>query len=244
MPAAPPTVEVRLVERRRLSPSVCELTFEVADGSTFHFDAGQWVSLVLPLSDGELRRAYSIASPPTGTPRFQLAITHVEGGPGSGYLHEMEPGATLRAVGPQGFFTRPLAKTGPSLFIATGTGVTPLRSMIHAALKEGSELPLWLLFGAREESDLLYREELQELASAHPQVRVEFTLSRAPETWTGRRGYVQEHIPELWKALEDRQLGAPHAYVCGLHQMVGAVRDLLRKQMNIPREQVHGERYD
>src|SRR3954464_11868189 len=114
-----------------LSPSVRELAFERADGAAFAFEAGQWVSLVLPHDDADLRRAYSIASAPDGSPRFELAITHVMDGPGSSYLHTVEPGATIKAIGPQGFFTRPVAaKSGASLFIATGTGVTPFRSMI------------------------------------------------------------------------------------------------------------------
>ena len=55
--------------------------------------------MVLPLAGGEIRRAYSIASAPDGTPRFELAVTEVTGGPGSGYLCGLGPGATLRAVG-------------------------------------------------------------------------------------------------------------------------------------------------
>ncbi len=240
----PPTLEVRLVDKKKLTPSVCALTFERVDGGSFVFEAGQWVSLVLPLPTGELRRAYSIASPPSDTPRFDLAVTHVSGGPGSGYLHDMEPGATLKAIGPQGFFTRPIDKSGPSLFIATGTGVTPLRSMMHAALAKGDENPLWLVFGVRTEEDILYREELEQLAKKHPNVRVIFTLSRAPDAWQGRRGYVQTHVGELWAELEALGLGKTHAYACGLQKMVGAVRDLLRKQLLVPREQVHAERYD
>jgi hypothetical protein len=54
---------------------------------------------------------------------------------------------------------------------------------------------------------------------------------------------VQTHVERLWSELA--ALGAPpHAYVCGLQRMVGSVRDLLRKDMAIPREQVHSERYD
>jgi ferredoxin-NADP reductase len=53
---------------------------------------------------------------------------------------------------------------------------------------------------------------------------------------------VQTHVEGLWRELEKH--GEPHAYICGLERMVGAVRDLLRKQMNVPRQQVHSERYD
>lgn len=242
--ALPPTIEVRLVDTRQLTPAVRELTFERTDGATFAFEAGQWVSLILPHPDGELRRAYSVASPPFGTPRFEVAITQVEGGPGSTFLHDLPLGATLTAIGPQGFFTRPFHKSGPSLFVATGTGITPLRSMIRNAVSAGSVMPLWLVAGVRTEGDIIYRDELESLAQANPHVRVVFTLSRPGVEWVGRRGYVQTHVKELWDELGGLGLGPQHAYICGLQKMVGAVRELLRKEMGVPREQVHAERYD
>jgi ferredoxin-NADP reductase len=239
----PPTFAASLIRARALSPNVRELVLERADQAPFAFEAGQWVNLVLPRADGELRRAYSIASRPDGTPRFELAVTHVRGGPGSSFLHALEPGAKLDVVGPQGFFTRAHGEApSPSLFVATGTGVTPLRSMILSALAANEHAPLWLLFGVRREEDILYREELARIAAQHPNVRVEITLSQPSESWTGRRGYVQTHVEELWRELATR--GAPHAYACGLLRMVGSVRELLRKQMDVPRQQVHTERYD
>ncbi|MEO6417933.1 MAG: FAD-dependent oxidoreductase [Polyangiaceae bacterium] len=242
--ALPPTLEIRLIEKRQLTPAVRELTFERTDGATFQFEAGQWVSLILPHPEGELRRAYSIASPPFGSPRFEVAITHVAGGPGSTFLHDLAIGSTLTAIGPQGFFTRPFHKSGPSLFVATGTGITPLRSMIRTAASAGTTMPLWLVCGVRTEGDILYRDELEALAKANPHVRVDFTLSRAADDWTGRRGYVQTHVKELWEELGALGLGPQHVYICGLQKMVGAVRELLRKEMGVPREQVHAERYD
>jgi len=242
--ALPPTFDARLVRARMLSPIVRELVFARADGAPLAFEAGQWVSLVLPLPAGELRRSYSIASRPDGSPNFEVAVTLVEGGPGSSYLHAMAPGATLQAVGPQGFFTRPLDKAGPSLFVATGTGVTPMRSMLEDALARGDRHPLWMLFGVRHEEDLIYRAELDGLAREHGNVRVEYTLSQGGDAWTGRRGYVQTHARALWEELAARGEGTPHTYICGLQRMVGAMRDLLRKDMALERQLVHTERYD
>ena len=51
-------------------------------------------------------------------------------------------------------------------------------------------------------------------------------------------------MKELWDELGGLGLGPQHAYICGLQKMVGAVRELLRKEMGVPREQVHAERYD
>ena len=236
---APPTFDIRLVSRRSISPAVRELTFERCDGAPITFEAGQWMNLVLPLESGEIRRAYSVASAPDGTNKFQLAITHVEGGPGSTYLHETPLGSLLRAVGPQGFFTRTKHHDAPSLFVATGTGLTPFRSMI---LEAKLEAPTWLLFGARTEADLIYRDELQIAAKNQPNLHVDYTLSRASDAWSGRTGYVQTHVKELWNQLA--AFGPPHAYVCGLERMVSAVRALLREEMLVPRQQVHSERYD
>jgi CDP-4-dehydro-6-deoxyglucose reductase len=227
-----------------LSPTVRELAFERVDGQAIVFEAGQWVSLLLPLPSGEGRRAYSVASAPDGSSSLSLAITKVEGGHGSTFLHALEPGSTLRATGPQGFFTRPESTRSPSLFIGTGTGVTPLRSMILDALAKGDRSPMTLLFGVRYPEDRLYQDEFAALSAKHENFRVEFTLSKPPADWTGRTGYVQTHVEELWRDVEARGAGAPHAYICGLERMVSAVRERLRKDMGVERKQVHSERYD
>lgn len=240
----PETFETHVESIYDLAPSVRGLVLARADGEPLAFEPGQWVNLVLPLPGGEIRRAYSIASPPYGTPRFELAVTRVTNGPGSGYLCDLPPGSTLRAIGPQGFFTRLPEEPSPALFVATGTGVTPLRSMMRAAIGAGSKVPLWLLFGVRREEDLLYRDELEALASEHPNVAVHFTLSQPADGWTGRRGYVQTHVPELLEQLAALGQGDPHVYVCGLEKMVKSVRNLTRKELGLPRERVHSERYD
>lgn len=227
-----------------LSPNVRELGFDRVDGAPFEFSPGQWISLVLPLAEGEARRAYSIASPPDGSPGLSVAVTKVEGGAGSCFLHTLPEGHVLRAIGPQGFFTRTRDARLPSLFVGTGTGVTPLRSMILSALAAGDDAPMTLLFGVRHEEDRLYIDELEALAKKHDNFRFAYSLSKGKDAWHGLRGYVQTHVEHAWRELEGTGKGAPHAYICGLERMVGAVRDVLRKQMNVPRQQVHSERYD
>jgi CDP-4-dehydro-6-deoxyglucose reductase, E3 len=239
--------EARLVRVRKLSPNVRELAFERVDGSPMAFEPGQWVNVLLPeelAGAASTKRSYSIASPPDGSARFDLAVTRVQSGPASTWLHGVEPDSILAFTGPQGFFTRSARGAPPSLLIATGTGVTPLRSMILAAVAAGSRTPMWLLLGVRHEDDLLYGDELHALAREHPFVRFEPSLSRPRADWQGRRGYVQGHVRELWEELVAAGDSKPHAYACGLERMVGSVRDLLRKEIGLPREQVHTERYD
>jgi CDP-4-dehydro-6-deoxyglucose reductase len=240
----PPPFEARVVAGRALSPGVRELVLERTDGQDMVFEPGQWLNLILPAAPDALKRSYSIASAPGGSPRFEIAVTRVQDGPGSTFLHDLQPGAILQCIGPQGFFTRAASSPSPSLFIATGTGVTPMRSMMQAAIGAGSKAPMWLLFGARCEADVLYVGELQALAKQHPHVRFEPTLSQPGEGWPGRRGYVQAHVKELWAGLSAPGADPPHAYICGLERMVGSVREMLRTDLGLPRQQVHSERYD
>jgi CDP-4-dehydro-6-deoxyglucose reductase, E3 len=243
----PPAFEARLESARLLAPSVRELVFARVDALPMTFEAGQWVNVLLPIASetgATIKRSYSIASAPNRSPRFEIAVTRVEGGPASSWLHDVSPGVVLPFSGPQGFFTRPLDSAAPSLMIATGTGVTPLRSMLRDALAAGSRQPIWLLLGVRREHDLLYASELREAMDATDLVRFEATLSQPKEDWNGRRGYVQTHVRELWRALEGISSVRPHAYICGLQRMVSSVREVLRTELGAAREQVHSERYD
>jgi len=238
------TFDVRIVSAELIAPSVRQLVFERLDSGIVDFDPGQWVNLVLPLADGEVRRAYSIASAPNSSNRFEIAVTRVETGAGSKYLHDLPVGSVLSAIGPHGLFTRLPDDPHPALFIGTGTGVTPLRSMIQAALQRETTLPLWLLLGVRHEEDILYRQEMAALEKEHSHVRFCVTLSRPGQTWAGRSGYVQSHVPELLREIEATSGKSAHVYVCGLERMVKTVRELCRGELGVDRKRVHTERYD
>jgi NAD(P)H-flavin reductase len=101
-----------------------------------------------------------------------------------------------------------------------------------------------LLFGVRNREEILYKDELERLANEHPHVRIEVTLSRPDDGWKGRRGYVQLHVRELYERLASGSSAPPHVFVCGLERMVSSVREILKKEMGLPRTLVHSERYD
>lgn len=236
------TFQVRLTQRRDVTPRVQELVFERVDGAPFLFRAGQWVSLVLPVHDAKgrpVRRSYSLASVPQASPRFELLVTRVDDGVASDWLHTAPLGVELEAKGPQGVFSRAL-DAGPSLFVATGTGVAPFRGFIHEAVEAKRTDPLWVLLGVRSEADLLYAAEFEALAKQHAHVRFLPTLSRADGSWRGRTGYVQKHVLELWSELD----GTPQLYACGVKKMVMDVRELLKTHAGAQRAQLHLESYD
>jgi CDP-4-dehydro-6-deoxyglucose reductase len=231
---------VTVVATRMLTPSVRELTLDPGPG--FTYVPGQWVSLRIPLAHGEfVQRAYSIASPPREDGRFAIAVTRVEGGPGSNALHTIAPRQTLECSHAQGFFTlEPAARS--TLLVATGTGVCPLRALLGPALApDRAPARVTLLLGVRTEDDLLYRDDFERLQREHP-ARFRFvpTLSRPGDAWTGRTGYVQTHLRALFTDLG----GDADVYVCGLQRMVREARAVLKGELGLPRERIHAERYD
>jgi len=207
----------------------------------FAFVPGQWLSLKANKSSGEeITRAYSIASPPGADNRFALCLNRVQDGFMSNFLCDMREGAEIPCQGPFGdFILRPPLRD--TIFIATGTGIAPFRSMLHWLLEDSSrhqDHQLWLLFGSRYEKDIYYHDEFLRLAAEHANFHYLPTLSRGSPEWKGLRGYVQEHVLGIVQGRADVR-----AYICGLEKMIKANRDLL-KSLGCDRKSILYEKYD
>jgi CDP-4-dehydro-6-deoxyglucose reductase len=238
--------KAEIVGGRMLSPSVRSLTMRMVDGAPVGHVAGQYVDVLVPTSRGlAFRRSYSIASEPGGAhpAELEIAVTRVDGGPTSEALHAAAPGARVELEGPRGSFVRRDEDRGrPALFVATGTGLAPIRAMLAEETRRTDGPPLALLFGCRTPADVLWGDELAAWARACPRFGLHVTLSRPPPGWSGLAGHVQRHVPALVAAL-----GGParlHAYVCGLSPMVDEVAALLERDAGVPRAAVRLETYD
>ncbi len=229
-------MKARLVETRQLSPDVRHFVFEAPEVHEFYFVPGQFVSFTETFHGKEITRPYSIASAPGGN-RFEICLDLVPDGYFSPHLFEMQPGGTVEMSAPLGYFV--LRNPGKdSIFVATGTGVAPFRSILSAYLGQGDERMITLIFGVRYEENLLYREEFEALASGHQNFRFWPTLSRPGTEWKGRTGHVQKHLLE---AIGDRR--DIDVYICGLKLMVDDVRAIL-KGLGFDRKQIIFEKYD
>lgn len=214
--------------------------FEVPGVQTFAFTPGQFVSVAEPLPGKEITRAYSIASPRDGN-RFALCLNRVLDGPISSYLFHLKPGDEVDMGEPLGYFT--LRHPGHrSVFIATGTGIAPFRSMLLEHLPK-SHSRITLLFGVRYEQGLLYRDDLENLAKQYESFRFLPTITRPTETWMGRTGRVQEHLDEALAVPSYEDQSTLDVYICGLKEMVDDVRTELKKR-GFDRKQIIYEKYD
>lgn len=228
-------MNARLVESRELAPEVRHFVFEVPEVEELSYQPGQFVSLSHLVHGKNITRAYSIASRPQGN-RFELCLNRVMDGHLSPHLFEMAPGESIDMKGPLGTFVwrKPI---GPSILVATGTGIAPFRGMLQEELASPEGPPVTLIFGARYPHGLAYRQEFERLAE-NPRFRFCPTVTRPDESWTGRTGRVQ---PLLLEALEGRT--DFHVYICGMKEMVDDVRGRL-KTLGFDRKQIIYEKYD
>lgn len=233
------TFDVRLEKAFDLAPRTRGLRFRVSGGKTLDFKAGQHLKLFA--SEGAKPMYYSIASPPRLKDAFELCVTRVAGGAkASEFMHLLPEGSELKAEGPLGTFTLPDGEPPrDAVFVATGSGIAPLRSMILDLLDRGATRSVRLLFGVRTEQDILYRAEWDTLEKMCPNFKARFILSRPEGVWTGNKGYVQDQlrgdfVPEPREA---------DYYVCGVSKMVSEVKEAL-KGLGVDEARVHHERYD
>jgi CDP-4-dehydro-6-deoxyglucose reductase len=164
-------------------------------------------------------------------------VVQLRGGQGSGYLFEEgKPGLALQLKGPLGRFVLPEKIERDILFVCTGTGVAPFRSMLqHIRRQAIPHQKLWLVFGTRTQSDLLYFDEFRRLEGELEGFRYIPTLSR--EQWPGRTGYVHLVYEEICATRPDADF-----YLCGWRMMIDEAKRRIAA-MGYDRTHIHQELY-
>ena len=204
--------------------------------------AGQHVDIRLTAEDGyQAQRSYSIASAPEDG-RLALTVERLGDGEVSPYLTDvLVAGDRLELRGPiGGYFVWDVDDGGPVFLVGGGSGVVPLMAMIRHRAAVGSAVPMRLLYSVKTLGDLIYRDELEELAGRGDGFEAFFTLTREqPEGWPGyTRRVDRELLAEIaWPATE-----SPLAYVCGPTGFVEAVASAL-VESGLPPSHVKTERF-
>ena len=232
------TYETTITVAELITPRNIHLRFQLPEGKQVHYKAGQFMQIFVPQPDKPRRTSYSIASAPQSSEFFELCVTHVDGGKSSTYLHSLKKGDKVTAMGPLGKFTLPEPLPRDTVFVCTGSGVAPFRSMLHDLLAKKTNRNLYLLFGNRFDDDIIYKKEWEELSQKNSNFKHFFTLSRPTNQWQGSKGYVQEKISDFVPNPKDKDF-----YICGLSKMINDVQAKLL-ELGVPKEQIHYEKYD
>ena len=194
----------------------------ISPNKIFLFKPGQFIQIKV----NDVMRSYSIASIPNDQNKIELVIVKINGGIMSNYLfNKIKQGEKFEIKGPLGKFVLPDKIDRDIFFICTGTGIAPFRSMLRFIEKYDIKYQkIFLIFGTRMISDLLFYNEMLEYSNKLDNVNYIPILSR--EKWNNDNGYVHEIYKKILN--QKKYEKEPLFYLCGWRDMIKEAKANLR----------------
>ncbi|NWD23849.1 2Fe-2S iron-sulfur cluster binding domain-containing protein [Pseudomonas yamanorum] len=212
------TLPCRVDSFKRLADDVVEVILRLPPKDPLNYLPGQYVDII---GKGGVRRSYSLANAPRSDGRLELQIRQVPGGVMSQYwFEELGPNDLLRLEGPQGTFALRNTSTSNLIFLATGTGIAPVKAILEQLKADPEQVAnkrIWVYWGGRHATDIYWQPELGALA-----VNFIPVLSRPDGGWSGRTGYVQDVLEHDGVDLADSVV-----YACGSEHMIHSAKEKL-----------------
>ena len=234
-----------------LSARVVEIVSEAREVKTFRFALdgppidylpGQSLQISVPIPDGArpmTRRSFSISSSPTEAGRFQITVKRNPPGVVSNYLHgEVKVGDLLSLRAPFGRFLWSGQESSRICLIGGGSGITPLRAILRSIVDRALPVEVTLLDFNRSREDIIFYDEINEIARSAAGVRAIFSLTDPDPDWPGARGRISVSLLE---AAFNRRL-PDLVYLCGPPPMMETAIQLLTAQ-GVKTEQIRTETY-
>lgn len=227
------TVPCRIQELNRLADDVMQVRLRLPPTADFSYLPGQYIDVIGPAS---IRRSYSLANAHASDKHLELHIRAVPGGAMSEYwFQQAKVNDLLRLNGPLGtFFLRQVAGLD-LVYLATGTGIAPVKSMLEGMIALSADQQprsITVYWGARKPQDLYC-----DVTAVSESARFVPVLSQADDAWSGGRGYVQQ---QLIKDLPD--LSQAVVYACGSDAMIHGAKTLL-DSAGLPAHRFHSDAF-
>lgn len=217
--------QATVISTRNLSAGIKSIFLALGDDG-INFQAGQYINVHLPGLEGQ--RAFSIASPPSSHNVVELNVAQVEGGEGTRYLHNnLHVGDTVSFSGPYGQFYLRKSRPEPIIFLAGGSGLSGVKSMVMELIENNDQRPITLIFGARSLRDAYYQELFKQYELNHPNFNFHLAISDGtPQSGEDAAwGCVHDVARDIFQG----NFEGHNAYICGPPAMVDAcVSTLIR----------------
>ena len=232
--------ELTVAKVERVAEDAVAVTFDVPESAKGAFDwrPGQFLTLRTDVDGEDIRRSYSIASPPGGP--LMVGIRAVEDGRFSTFAQGLEPGQRLNVMPPEGRFVS--GDEEDLLLIAAGSGITPMMAIASDALARGAQVTL--VYGNRALGTIMFRDRIDALKDKYlGQLAVLHLLSREVQDVPLFNGRIDA---EKVSILAKSDLISPHkadgVFLCGPGEMIEEMRGALTN-LGVAPERIHQERF-
>lgn len=227
--AAEPWTDAELLECAMVVPDVADtatFTFRAPSGAWFDYQPGQFLTLDLPVPDGNVQRTYTISSSPSRPLSVSITVKAQAGSIGTRWmLDHLKPGMRLKAFGPNGIFSFHKHPAKKYLFISAGSGITPMMSMTTWAWDSGEMPDITFVHAARRPSDIIFRERLEQFANRVPGLQLRFTVEE-PDPFRAWPGY-QGRLSQIMLGLMAPDYLEREVFCCGPEPFMQGVREML-----------------
>tara|TARA_B100000989_G_scaffold289882_1_gene262343 strand:+ start:984 stop:2846 length:1863 start_codon:yes stop_codon:yes gene_type:complete len=206
----------------------------------FNFLPGQFLSLTVNIEDKKIKRSYTIASSPTQRGHLELTIKREEKGVVSRFFHDtMKKGDKIEVTAPSGNFTFTGEEHDSIVLIAGGVGVTPMMSALRYLTDQYWPGEIFLIFSVKTKKEIIFNEELQDLARKHSNVHIAITLSQPKgDKWSGFTGRItKEMLNQVIPEITSRRF-----HICGPNIMMKEMKEMLL-ELEVPQDMIKQESF-
>jgi ferredoxin-NADP reductase/ferredoxin len=209
-----------------------------ADGGVAaQFEPGEFAELQIP--DTDIWRAYSLANTANWDGTLEFLIRLQPQGKFSTFLQtQAQPGMTLNLRGPQGAFGLNEGSLRPRWFVAGGTGLAPMLSMLRRMAEFQETQAARLFFGVNREAELFALDELDRLRAELPQLQVDVCVWKPVAGWQGFVGTPADALREALAGSGE----LPDIYLCGPAPLLTAA-ERIAHDAGVPEAQIFAERF-
>jgi CDP-4-dehydro-6-deoxyglucose reductase len=228
----------RIQKLQKVADDVMIVHLKLPANERLQFLAGQYIDFLLK---GGERRSFSMANPPHADELIELHVRQVAGGSFTDHVFsKMKERDILRLEGPLGSFFLREDSAKPIVFVASGTGFAPIKSILETAFHRNVTRPMVLYWGCRRPKDLYLNSLPENWMHEHPHFRYIPVVSEArPEdAWSGRAGFVHRAVMEDFPDLSQHQV-----YACGVPVMVDSARRDFTTLCGLPEDEFYADSF-
>lgn len=221
--AAAQVLPARVQELKRVTSVIWRLRLQLDAASSLAYRPGQYLNLI---DEQGVARSFSMATAVAEQGLLELHIREVQGGRFTqGVLPDLKVGHELSVEIPLGVFYYRERDWRPLIFVATGTGIAPIKAILEALSHDPDCPPVHLYWGMRAEQDLYLEQDIASWQSKFDDFSFVPVLSEASAQWQGARGFVQHQV-----CRDHPDLSEHAVYLCGSPQMIQEAREMLIQQ--------------
>jgi len=208
----------------------------------FSYQPGQFITFLLNINGEEVQRSYSMSSSPSRPHTLELTVKRVPNGLVSNWLCDtIKLGDKLKVKGPSGKFTCFNYPSNKIMFLAAGSGITPIISMARWIADTAADIDAKFIASFKTPSEIIFRRELELLSARHSSFRVALSITanwHSTEFWTGFTGRINQKMIEI-VAPDFRER---HIFMCGPEAFMEEMKTMLIK-MDFPMVNLHSESF-